>query len=312
MNKQAIVKRKTNFKNIRKLEFTVTEQSGLLEFLLSNISGKSRNNIKALLTHREVSVDGEVITRHDYALKKGQIVSISNSGIGNNKHRGFPDILFEDEDIIVIDKPFGLVSVSTEREKINTAFRIMNDYVTQKNPGNRIFIVHRLDKDTSGVLLFAKNEAMKYALQEKWSESVKIREYIAVVEGNMIEKSGRIHSWLKQTKTLLMYSTENKAEGLEAVTNYEVIQEINDYSMLKINLETGRKNQIRVHMKDLGHYIAGDKKYGAKTNPLNRLGLHASKLEIVNPFNNQVMCFKAPVPESFKKLFGNIGKRRGD
>lgn len=306
MNKQAIVKRKTNFKNIRKLEFTVTEQSGLLEFLLSNISGKSRNNIKALLTHREVSVDGEVITRHDYALKKGQIVSISNSGIGNNKHRGFPDILFEDEDIIVIDKPSGLVSVSTEREKINTAFRIMNDYVTQKNPGNRIFIVHRLDKDTSGVLLFAKNEAMKYALQEKWSESVKIREYIAVVEGNMIEKSGRIHSWLKQTKTLLMYSTENKAEGLEAVTNYEVINETNDYSMLKINLETGRKNQIRVHMKDLGHSIAGDKKYGAKTNPLNRLGLHASKLEIVHPFSKKTLYFESPVPDNFNILFGKI------
>ncbi len=306
MNKEYLGNRKANDKNIRTLEFTVNKECGLLEFLFSCIAGKSRNNIKALLTHREVSVDGIVITQYDYNLRNGQIVSISNAGVRNRKQIGFPDIIFEDEDLIVIDKPPGLVSISNDIEKMNTAFRIVNDYVRQNKSVKRIFVVHRLDRDTSGVLLFAKNEAMKYALQDNWSELVKNREYVAIVEGIMKEQSGRIHSWLKQTKTLVMYSTENKADGLEAATNYEVINETNDYSMLKINLETGRKNQIRVHMKELGHCIVGDKKYGAKTNPLNRLGLHASKLEIVHPFSKKTLYFESPVPDNYNILFGKI------
>lgn len=171
------------------------------------------------------------------------------------------------------------------------------------NPSNRIFAVHRLDRDTSGVLMVAKNEKIKLALQDNWSDLVSRRGYIAIVEGHLNEKSGRIQSWLKETKTLLMYSSDKAGDGQESITNYQVVKENAEYSLLDIHLETGRKNQIRVHMKDLGHNVVGDKKYGATTNPLRRLGLHAYQLEFKHPFSNEVMCFETQIPKSFTALF---------
>ena len=288
-------------KTIADTIFVVAEGSGLFDFLTLKLTSQSRNNIKSLLVHRQVTVDGRVITRHDFPLKEGQAVGIVRSVIRGQKEKDVLQILYEDADLIVINKPAGLLAI-TDNKNGASAYHLLTDYVRRTNLKARIFVVHRLDRDTSGVLMFAKNEKLKLALQKNWGGLVAQRGYVAIVEGRLKEKSGRIRSWLKETKTLLVYSSPKAGDGLEAITNYQVINESPDSSLLNIQLETGRKNQIRVHMKELGHSVVGDTKYGAKTNPLKRLGLHAHKLELRHPFSNQVLCFEAEVPENFKAL----------
>lgn len=220
-----------------------------------------------------------------------------------------PRILYEDGDLLVINKPAGLLSIASDKEKERTAYYWMTDYVRHGNPDARIFIVHRLDRDTSGVLMVAKNEQMKQALQERWNELVQVRGYTAVVEGRLPESKGRIHTWLKETKTMLMYSSDRDGEGLEAITDYEVIGTDLEYSLVDIRLRTGRKNQIRVHMKEQGCPVAGDKKYGAKTNPFHRLGLHAGVLEVEHPFTGKTLSFRAEIPSLFFRIpFEKVGK----
>ena len=285
------------------LEFIVAEPCGLQDFLLKNIPNKSRNNIKSLLSFKEVFVDGVVITKFDYPLKQGQKVSINSAKNRASQPNELLEIIFEDEDIIVINKPCGLLSIATESEKQQTAYHMLTDYVKQSNPNNRVFAVHRLDRDTSGVLMVAKNEKMKRALQDNWADLVKERAYVAVGEGMLEKKSSTIKSWLKETKTMLMYSAPKSSGGLEAITNYKVIKENKNYSLLEVSLKTGRKNQIRVHMKDIGYSVVGDKKYDSSSNPLKRLGLHANRLVVIHPFTKEVMNFEATLPKSFLGLF---------
>ncbi|MDR0857786.1 MAG: RNA pseudouridine synthase [Oscillospiraceae bacterium] len=221
------------------------------------------------------------------------------------KTRG--NILYEDEEIIVINKAAGLLSIASESEKLHTAYREITAYVRERSPRSRVFIVHRLDRDTSGVLLFAKNEKIKRALQDNWNKIVLTRGYTAITEGLFAEKSGTIRSFLFETKTHLMYSgrSNGAGDGLEAITKYEVSAETDKFSLLDLRLLTGRKNQIRVHMKDLGHPVIGDKKYGALQNPLGRLGLHANLLEIEHPLTRKILHFSAPVPREFTRLFNS-------
>lgn len=284
-------------------EFIVTEPIGLLDFLLLKLSNQSRNSVKSLLTHGEVFVDGCQTTQYDIVLQEGQKIRINQTAVREKKQIGTLEILYEDSDLIVVNKPAGLLTIASDKEKEATAYHLLTDYVRQTDPRSRIFIVHRLDRDTSGVLMFAKNERIKLALQDNWSDLVSDRGYMAVVEGQLKEKSGQIRSWLKQTKTLIVYSSHRKGDGLEAITDYQVLHETPEYSLLEIHLQTGRKNQIRVHMKDIGHSVAGDKKYGSKTNPLKRLGLHAYKLEFKHPFTGNVMCFQTKIPKRFTALF---------
>lgn len=282
--------------------FIVEEQSGLLDFLLKQLTDRSRNNVKSLLTNKIVSVNGKTVTRHDHLLQPGQTVRITSPEHMQKKQFKQLKIIYEDDDLIAIDKPAGLLSIATAKENEKTAYHLMTDYVRIGNQKARIFVVHRLDRDTSGTLIAAKNEKLKLALQDNWSDLVTTRSYTAVVEGVLRKKSGQIKSWIKETKTLLSYSSGVPGDGQEAVTNYEVINENQDYSLLKITIETGRKNQIRVQMKELGHPVAGDKKYGAKTNPLGRLCLHADKLVLLHPFSNKLMTFESTVPNSFLTL----------
>lgn len=282
--------------------FIVEEPAGLLEFLLKQLTDKSRNNVKSLLTNKIVSVDGKTVTRHDHPLKKGQKVMLASPEHMLKKQFKQLKIIYEDDELIAIDKPAGLLTVATDKESEKTAYHHMTDYVRLGNPKNRIFVVHRLDRETSGVLIAAKNEKLKLALQDNWSELVTKRGYTAVVEGVPEKRSGLIKSWIKETKTLLSYSSSVPGDGLEAVTNYEVTEVSKEYALIKVSIDTGRKNQIRVHMKDLGHPVAGDKKYGASKNPLGRLCLHADKLEIRHPFTNKLMTFESAVPNSFLTL----------
>lgn len=211
------------------------------------------------------------------------------------------NIIYEDKEIIVIDKAAKLLTVNTDKEHDHTLYNEVSSYVKKKYPKNKIFIVHRLDKDTSGVILFAKNEKIKKAFQDNWNNLVIKREYVALVEGNNIGK-GIIKSYLYETKTLQVVSTNDPKRGKLAITEYESIKEGKKYSLVLINILTGRKNQIRIHLNSIGHPIVGDKKYGSLTNPINRLGLHATKLVIVHPFTKEVMTFNRSYPSSFDNL----------
>lgn len=211
------------------------------------------------------------------------------------------NIIYEDKEIIVISKEAKLLIVSTDKERFHTLYNEVSNYVKRKHPKNKIFIVHRLDKDTSGVILFAKNEKIKKAFQDDWDNIAIKREYVALVEGNDINK-GTIKSYLYETKTLQVISSNDPKKGKLAITEYENINKGKKYSKVLINIKTGRKNQIRVHLSSIGYPIIGDKKYGALTNPLNRLGLHATKLVIRHPFTSELMIFESPIPSSFDNL----------
>lgn len=214
------------------------------------------------------------------------------------------DIVYEDKYLIAVNKPAGLFTISTDKEKERTLFHQVLVYLKQKHKSNRVFIVHRLDKDTSGLVLFAKSENVKKILQDNWGH-VK-REYLAVVNGNIRKDKDVIKSYLKETKTLLVYSTNDK-RGKLAITEYEKITSNKDYSLLKINIKTGRKNQIRVHLSDIGHSIVGDKKYGnIKTKIVNRLCLHANMLEFKHPVINCLITLESKYPKEFDKLIKNV------
>lgn len=212
------------------------------------------------------------------------------------------DIVYEDKDIIVINKKPHLLTISTENEKEKTLFHQVMLYLKKKNKNNKVFIVHRLDKDTSGLIVFAKSENIKRKLQNNWENSK--RGYIAVVNGILEKDKGTIKSYLMETKTLLVYSTNDSKIGKLAITSYEKIKENNLYTMLKIDIKTGRKNQIRVHLNDIGNSIVGDKKYGSiKRDPLRRLCLHANYLEFLHPATNKRMVFETKTPKTFEDLF---------
>jgi 23S rRNA pseudouridine1911/1915/1917 synthase len=282
-------------------QFTVGEATTLLPFLQSQHPGKSRSFVKNLLTRGQVQVAGKTVTHHAAPLRPGQTVTILTGPVPAGATLPFP-VLYEDAELVVIDKPAGLLSMAAGEERERTAYHLVTDYVKAKSPGGRVFIVHRLDRDTSGVLLFAKNPEMKRLLQENWEELVTLRGYWAVVEGVPQEAEGRMVSWLRQTKTLLVYSGRGPGDGKRAVTNYKTIQTNGTCSLLEVSLETGRKNQIRVHMKDLGTPVAGDKKYGARSNPLGRVGLHAGELIVKHPRTGLPLALRAKPPGSFQTV----------
>ena len=214
--------------------------------------------------------------------------------------KGKMDILYEDKYIIIINKPAHLLTISTEKEKNRTLFSYVYDYLKKKNKNNKVFIVHRLDKDTSGIIMFAKDEKTKFYLQDNW-DSFK-RNYVAIVEGKVKKKKGVLKSYLQETKTLYTYSVNDK-NGKLAITEYEKVLENNQYTMLSLNLKTGRKNQIRVQLSDMGNPIVGDKKYGAKKNPIRRMALVANTLEFIHPKTHEKIVIDIDIPSSFIQLF---------
>ncbi len=212
-------------------------------------------------------------------------------------------ILYEDKELLILNKPAKQLTISTTNKKENTLYRKASAYVKKQHPKNKVFIVNRLDKDTSGIVVFAKNEALKRALQDNWDFCAKSREYIAIVEGKVKEESGEIINYLKETKTLQVYDTKNPKTGKKAITKYQVLEKNKAYSLLKINILTGRKNQIRVAFASIGHPITGDKKYHAQKNPYGRLALHASNLILIHPKTKQEYIIKSPVPKEWKRDF---------
>ncbi len=283
--------------------FIVKQPAELMTFLMEKMSGISRNKIKALLTHRTVLVDQKITTLYNFPLQPGMKVQISSEKGKKEFRSSLLKIVYEDAYIIVIDKREGLLSIATERQKERTAYSILTEYVQRSGRQHRVFIVHRLDKDTSGLMVFAKDEKTKRTLQENWDLIVTDRRYVAVLSGEMEKDSGTVTSWLRDNKVYVTYSSMSNNGGDKAITHYKVIKKRNNYTLVELELETGRKNQIRVHMQDLQHPVVGDIKYGNGDGPIGRLGLHAFKLCFYHPITKELLKFEIPYPASFKKLF---------
>ncbi len=282
--------------------FKVDKDNELMKFLMEKMPENSRNSIKSLLTQKRVMIDDKIESQYNALVKVGQVVSITKARVTKHKLEGV-SIVFEDRDILVVEKDRGILSVATEKERERTAYNILKNYLKEKDPKNKIFVVHRLDKDTSGIMLFAKSEKAQDILQTTWNESVKERTYIALVEGNVKKDRDTIISYLAENKAMITYSTDNPEEGKKAISHYKVLKRNKNYSLLEVNIETGRKNQIRVHMQDLGHSVVGDKKYGSTKNPIKRLGLHAHSIAFVHPITKELLSFTNKIPESFLSIF---------
>lgn len=293
-------------------EFKVHKPLPLMEYLMLKLPSLGRNKIKSILAHYQVLVDGMPVTRFDFELASEDVVTVLKYGKkekGKGKEPFDLPIIYEDDDFIVINKPSGLLSIASDKEREKTAYRMLNNYVRQKDPKSRIFILHRIDKDTSGVLVVCKNVKIRDALQKHWNERVMDRGYYAIVESAMDQPKGTFHTWLIENSTNLMFSSHKKGEGQEAITHYEVMEDNGTYSLLDVHIDTGRKNQIRVHLKEAGHPIIGDDKYGNGVNPLKRLGLHAYLLAFEHPLTKKKMVFKAPMPKEFLELIHTKKKK---
>lgn len=287
----------------RNKNFKVEACNTLLNFLFESLRNESKTTVKSLLAHKQIAVNGKTFTQFDTPLKPGDEVGVYYDKSGMPFSHPMLKLLFEDESIIVVDKASGLLSMSTERDKEKTAYRILSDYVKKSNPRNCIFILHRLDRDTSGIMMFAKSLQVQEILQTNWEQMIRERKYIAVVEGLPDKESGTIKSYIAENSALIVHKA-TAANGKLAITHYRVVKPGNHYSLVELELETGRKNQIRVHMQELGHPVAGDKKYGAHDNPLRRLALHAFKLRFIHPLSRQEMNFETPTPGRFKTIVG--------
>ena len=303
MNKKVNKQFKRASDNKRGIILQVKENVSLMEFLMAQMPGKSRSKIKFLLGNKQVLVDGKAISQFNHPLVSGQNIEISKERVEPEKKSREYNIVFEDEELIVIEKQAGLLSISTEKEKRATAYSLLSNHVKKQNRDNRIFVVHRLDRETSGLMLFAKNQEVKFHLQELWNNTVIERSYVAVVEGVVEKPDGVITSYLVEGKTFKVHSSQNPKYGKKAVTNYKVLKKQKEYTLLKVNLETGRKNQIRVHLQDIGHSIVGDKKYGANSSPIKRLGLHAQQLSFIQPITGKKLNFETKIPDAFLRIF---------
>lgn len=279
--------------------FTAQEPAELLPFLLAKLSGQGRNAVKAILARGQVSVDGTTVTAYNHSLAPGASVSVSRERIEEVPPLIGLSILFEDDDLIVVTKEAGLLSIASPQETELTAYRQLTEHVRRTDPRSRIFVVHRLDRDTSGVMMFAKREEIQQSLQNNWQEAVTERIYVALVEGRVARAEGTVSSWLKESKTLKMYSSPYPNDGQHAVTHYRTLEAKSQLSLLEVKLETGRKNQIRVHMQDIGHPVVGDKKYGARSKILGRLGLHARVLAFIHPSTGEGLRFVTDIPKAF-------------
>ncbi len=282
--------------------FNVHEQAELMEFLMQKMAGISRNKVKALLANRVILVDNAIVTQYNFKLMPGMKVQMSKAKNNVEFKNPMLKLVYEDAYIIVVEKKEGLLSVSTEKQKERTAQHILNEYVKKKSRGNRIFVVHRLDRETSGIMMYAKDERTQHTLRDNWIDIVKDRRYVAVVEGEMEKDFGTIETWLTDKKLYVSSSPFDDGEGKQAITHYKTIKRANGYSLVELNLETGRKNQIRVHMSEMGHPVVGDERYGSEMNPLGRMALHAFKLCFYHPVTGELMEFETPYPSPFKSL----------
>jgi len=298
------MKRKPQAATPKEIKLKVSESIELMTFLLAKMGGMSRTSVKSLLAHRQVMVNNKISTQFNLELKSNDIVTV-NSGRGNIElpHPKLR-VIFEDAHLIVVEKKEGLLTVSTGISDETTAFSILKEYIKKSSPQNRIYIVHRLDRETSGVIMFAKSKEVQLILQENWHRIITRRVYVALVEGKVEKEQDTIVTWLTENeKSLKIHSSSTDNGGQQAITHYKRIKSNENYSLLEIELETGRKNQIRVHMQEIDHPVVGDKKYGAGMSTIGRLGLHARLLAFYHPITTEIVSFETPVPRNFLNIF---------
>ena len=290
------------------LKFNVVEPMGLMDFLMKKMDGISRSKVKRMLANRIVSVDGESTTQFDFALQPGMTVEIGKPTARERFHNPKLKIVYEDKYLLVIDKKEGLLTNSPTKEK-DTAQAILNQYFISTQQRCRAHTIHRLDRDTSGLMLFAKSKEVALMFEEDWKNTVYDRRYVAIVSGVVEKADGIVESWLKDNKAFVTYSSPTDNGGKFAQTYYKTLMSQKGYSLMELTLQTGRKNQIRVHMADMGHPVVGDPKYGNGDNPIGRLALHAFRLCFHHPVKHEDFEFETPFPASFGKVFPQLLER---
>ena len=281
--------------------YEVRESAPLLEWLLANVKG-SRNKIKDILQGRGIKVNGKVVTQFDFPLKNGMKIAISKSKRNDQLKSRYMKIVYEDRFLVVIEKNVGILSMAAGHSSLNVK-SLLDNYFTKTQQKCRAHVVHRLDRDTSGLMIYAKDIETEQILEHEWHDIVYDRRYVAVVSGEMENDEGTIANWLKDNKAYFTYSSSVDNGGKYAITHYHTLDRTVDHSLVEFRLETGRKNQIRVHSADMGHPVCGDVKYGNGDDPLHRLCLHAYVLCFYHPITHEPMEFTSQIPSSFRHLF---------
>lgn len=281
----------------------VDEEIGLLDFLLKNAGNKSRTKIKATLRGQGIKVNGRITTQFDYQLKPGMKVSISKAKRdGQQLVSRYVKLVYEDRHIVVIEKAEGILSMAAGHSSLNVK-SVLDDYFHKSHQRCTAHVVHRLDRETSGLMIYAKDMDTEQILEHNWHDIVYDRRYVAVVSGEIEDDGGTIANWLKDNKAYVTYSSPVDNGGKYAITHFHVLARTTEHSLVEYRLETGRKNQIRVHSADMGHPVCGDMKYGNGDNPLHRLCLHAYRLDFYHPITGSRMEFETPIPPAFNRLF---------
>lgn len=281
-------------------DYAVAEESGLLDFLLRTLP-ESANKVKDTLKGRGIKVDGRTVTRYDYALKPGMTVSVSRSKKQDKFKSRYVKVVYEDRWLVVVEKNIGILSMAAGHSSLNVK-SVLDDYFQRSRQKCRAHVVHRLDRDTSGLMVYAKDIDTEQIFEHDWHDIVYDRRYVAVVSGEMEQDEGTVANWLKDNKAYVTYSSPVDNGGKYAITHFHVLARTVRHSLVEFRLETGRKNQIRVHTADMGHPVCGDPKYGNGDDPIHRLCLHAYRLCFTHPRTGEPMEFETPVPAAFNRL----------
>lgn len=282
--------------------YTVEEDAQLLDWLIANLKGLSRNKVKDTLHGRGIKVNGKIVTQFDYPLTRGMKISVSKSKKNDTFKSRYVNLVYEDPYLVVIEKKPGILSMAAGHKSLNVK-TVLNDYFRQTKQRCTAHVVHRLDRDTSGLMVYAKDMQTEQTLEHEWHNIVYDRRYVAVVSGEMEEDDGTIANWLKDNKAYVTYSSPVDNGGKYAVTHFHVLDRTTEHSLVEYKLETGRKNQIRVHSADMNHPVCGDVKYGNGDDPIHRLCLHAYMLHFFHPVTRARMEFETPIPSQFRMLF---------
>lgn len=287
--------------------FKVREGMELLPYIMQCLDGISRSKAKAILSGGGVRVDKKNVSQHDFILRPGMVVEISKQKPRTQFQSKFLKIVYEDSQIIVIEKNVGILSMASTQGQFCVK-TILDDYFRKSRQKCTAHVVHRLDRDTSGLLVYAKTMEAEQILEHNWRQIVTDRRYYAVASGEMKQKKGTVESWLKDNKAYITYSSPTDNGGKYALTHFRTLRTGNGHSLVELKLETGRKNQIRVHLQDLGHPVCGDIKYGNGDDPIGRLCLHAYRLDFYHPITNEHLHFETPAPKAFLAVFKEKGK----
>ena len=282
--------------------YTVEEDAQLLDWLIANLKGLSRNKVKDTLHGRGIKVNGKIVTQFDYPLTRGMKISVSKSKKNDTFKSRYVNLVYEDPYLVVIEKKPGILSMAAGHKSLNVK-TVLDDYFRQTKQRCTAHVVHRLDRDTSGLMVYAKDMQTEQTLEHEWHNIVYDRRYVAVVSGEMEEDEGTIANWLKDNKAYVSYSSPVDNGGKYAVTHFHVLDRTTEHSLVEYKLETGRKNQIRVHSADMNHPVCGDVKYGNGDDPIHRLCLHAYMLHFFHPVTRARMEFETPIPSQFRMLF---------